>query len=175
MTDYRSLYDKDFIGAWDLEGGDLTVTIKKCEAGNLTGVGGRKSKKPVIYMTHTDKGFCLNATNGKAIAAMYGTHVEKWAGKKITLFKSTTQFGSETMDCIRVRPQMPQQAEAVPLSQDEEAAEEIRILCKRKKFDEAADVARSIKDEAFRAEVEQRISKAKAYVDAQNTPQQEAA
>ena len=107
-TDYRSLYDKDFIGAWDLEQGDLTVTIKKCTGGTLTAPGGKKSKKPVIYMTHTEKGFALNATNGKTVAAMYGKYVEAWVGKRITLYKSMTRFGAdENIECIRVRPNMP--------------------------------------------------------------------
>ena len=107
-TDYRSLYDKDFIGAWDLEGGDLTVTIKRCKGGELTAPGGKKSRKPVIYMMHTDKGFALNATNGKTIAALYGKYVEAWVGKRITLYKSMTRFGAdENIECIRVRPAIP--------------------------------------------------------------------
>lgn len=109
-TDYRSLYDKDFIGAWDLQTGDLTVTIKKVIGGTLTSVGGRKSKKPVVYMAHTEKGFALNATNGKTIASLYGNFTEKWIGKQITLYKSTTRSpdGSGDVECIRVRPQMPE-------------------------------------------------------------------
>lgn len=109
LTDYRSLYDKDFIGAWDLQAGDLTVTIKKCIGGSLVAPGGRKSKKPVVYMAHTEKGFALNATNGKTIAALYGNYVEKWAGKRITLYKSMTRSpqGDGEVECIRVRPSVP--------------------------------------------------------------------
>lgn len=108
-TDYRSLYDKDYIGAWDLKDKDVTVTIVKVKGGELTGPGGRKSKKPVVYMKGTEKGFALNATNGKAIAGMYGNHVENWVGKRITLYKSTTRNpnGDGEVECIRVRPQIP--------------------------------------------------------------------
>ena len=111
LTDYRSFYDKDFIGAWDLQEGDLTVTIKKCTGGNLTAPGGRKSKRPVVYMEHTDKGFVLNSTNGKTIATLYGNHVEKWVDKRITLYKSMTHSpGSDgEIECIRVRPKVPGQ------------------------------------------------------------------
>ena len=119
-TDYRSLYDKDFIGSWDIKDKDVTVTITRVVGGSLTGLGGRKSKKPVIYMKGTEKGFAVNATNGKAIAAMYGNHVEDWVGKRITLYKSSTRNpnGDGEVECIRVRPQIPA---AKPQAASEEA------------------------------------------------------
>lgn len=109
MTDYRSLYDKDYIGAWDLKDKDVTVTITRVIGGSLVGQGGRKSKKPVIYMKGTEKGFAVNSTNGKTIAALYGNHVEEWVGKRITLYKSTTRSpsGDGEVECIRVRPKAP--------------------------------------------------------------------
>lgn len=111
MTDYRSLYDKDFIGAWDLKDDkDVTVLITKVIGGNLTGQGGRKTKKPIVYMKGTEKGFAVNATNGKTIAAMYGKHIEEWVGKRITLYKSSTRDpngGDAEVECIRVRPRVP--------------------------------------------------------------------
>ena len=108
-TDYRSLYDKDYIGAWDLKDKDVTVTITRVKGGELTAPGGRKSKKPVIYMRGTEKGFAINSTNGKTIAAMYGNYVQDWVGKRITLYKSTTRNpnGEGEVECIRVRPQVP--------------------------------------------------------------------
>lgn len=129
MTDYRTMFDKDFIGAWSLpDGKDVTVTISKVTGGTLTGVGGRKTRKPVLYMVGTDKGLALNATNSKTIAALYGNHVEEWSGKRVTLFKSMTQFGSEQMECIRIRPKIPKArgaAEEEP-KLDAGAAEETR-------------------------------------------------
>lgn len=123
MTDYRSLYDKDFIGAWDLKDKDVTVTITKVIGGSLTGQGGRKSKKPVIYMRGTEKGFAVNSTNGKAIAGMYGNHVEEWVGKRITLYKSMTRNpnGDGDVECIRVRPKIP---ESKTTTQDDLAPEQ---------------------------------------------------
>lgn len=136
-TDYRSMYEKDFLGAWDFTDGDKTFTMKKAQRGELTGSGGRKSKKPVVYFQETDKGLALNATNGKTIAAMYGVMVEDWQGKKITLYKSRTTMGSEEVDCVRVRPQKPKgaastfneaEADADALVIEEQAAE-LRMLC----------------------------------------------
>jgi hypothetical protein len=110
MTDYRKMYEKDYVGAWDLpDNKDTTVTITKVKGGELVGLGGRKTKKPIIYMQGTTKGLALNATNGKAIATMYGNHVEEWVGKRVTLYKSTTRNpnGDGEVECVRVRPQIP--------------------------------------------------------------------
>ena len=120
VTDWRSMYDRDYIGSWDLkEGKDTVVTITKVIGGNLVGEGGRKSRKPVIFMRGTEKGFCVNKTNGKAIASLYGNVVEQWVGKRIALYRSTTRNpnGEGEVDCIRVRPQIP----ATKTAQEEEA------------------------------------------------------
>lgn len=110
-TDYRSMFDRDYLGAWDLPAGrDVVVTIAKVEAGTLTSQGNRKTRKPVIHFEGKEKGFALNKTNGKAIANMYGPKVESWIGKRIALYATTTTFGSETVECIRVRPTVPKQA-----------------------------------------------------------------
>lgn len=108
-TDYRKLFDKDYIGAWDLSDKDVTVTIREVKGGELVGPGGRKSKKPIVFMNGTKKGLAINSTNGKTIAAMYGNYVQDWVGKRITLYKSTTRNpnGDGEVDCIRVRPQIP--------------------------------------------------------------------
>ncbi len=101
------MVDRDFIFAFDLDGKDVVVTISKVVAGELTGVGGRKSKKPVVYFEGGTKGLALNSTNCKTIASMYGNYVEKWIGQKITLWPTVTQMGGETMECIRIRPTIP--------------------------------------------------------------------
>lgn len=105
--DYRAMFDRDHIGAWDLAGGDATVTIREVKAGELTGQGGRKAKKPLVFFEGKEKSLALNRTNGKVIATMYGTDTRAWVGKKITIFPTQTQFGGDTVDCIRVRPQIP--------------------------------------------------------------------
>lgn len=107
-TDVRSMFDKEFLYSFDLQGKDVTVIIDKVKAGTLTGVGGKKNKKPIVYFRGKEKGLGLNITNARIIAAMYGGfEVEKWIGKAITLFPTTTTFGDKTVDCIRVRPQIP--------------------------------------------------------------------
>jgi len=109
MTDIRKMYDRDFIYAYDLEGKDVTVTIERVEAGTLTGTGGKKSRKPVLYFKGTKKGLGLCITNARVIAGLYGGFdSEKMIGKRITLYPTTTKFGADTVDCIRIRNRIPE-------------------------------------------------------------------
>ena len=108
MTDVRKMYEKDFLYAYDLENRDVTVTIERVVAGTLTGTGGKSTKKPVVYLKGSKKGLGLCITNARTIAALYGGFdSEMWVGKKITLYATTTQFGPNTVDCIRIRNVIP--------------------------------------------------------------------
>jgi len=132
--DVRSLFDKAYLYAYDLQGRDVTVTIAKVTGGTLVGTGGKSNKKPVLFFNGTKKGLALNITNARSIAAMYGGFDDKqWIGKRITLYPTTTQFGSQTVECIRIRPSIPaakvkdqpisdQPAEREPGADDDETA-----------------------------------------------------
>lgn len=107
---YKRMFDdKEFLYAFDLDGREVTVTIEKCVAGKITGEKGRESKKPLLHFVGKQKKLAINKTNGKTIASLYGNDVENWAGKSIVLYPTTTTFGSETVECIRVKPVIPQQ------------------------------------------------------------------
>lgn len=106
---YKKMFDdKENLYAFDLDGREVTVQIEKCFAGELMGEKGRKSKKPMLKFMGKEKKLALNKTNGKTIATLYGTETDNWAGRWITIYPTTTEFGGETVDCIRVRPQVPQ-------------------------------------------------------------------
>ena len=106
--DVRKFYDKSYIYAYDLEGRDVTVEIVRVVGGTLVGTGGKSNKKPVLYFKGTEKGLALNITNARVIAGLYGGFdSEKWIGKRVTLYPTTTTFGSQTVDCIRIRPAAP--------------------------------------------------------------------
>lgn len=111
QTDYRSLFDRDYIGHFDLPGGkDTTLTIKRVVGGELTAMGGRKSRKPIIHFTQEGvKPLIANKTNSKTISGMYGNIVEAWAGKRVTLYVSMTRNpdGGGEVECIRIRPKIP--------------------------------------------------------------------
>lgn len=125
-SDWRSMFDREYIGAWDLpKGRDVVCVIEKVKAGELVAPGGRKSKKPVVYFQGKEKGFALNKTNAKAIASMYGNDTARWVGKPIAIHATTTMFGSEQVECIRVRPTAPRKPrtrEEVPTEPASEAA-----------------------------------------------------
>lgn len=119
-TDYRSMFDRNYVAHFDLPNGqDLDLTIQKVSGGELTAIGGRKQKKPICYFVEDVKPLALNKTNGKTIAALYGNTVEAWAGKRITLFQSVTRdpSGGDDVPCIRIRPKAPEgPAKAVKLA-----------------------------------------------------------
>jgi hypothetical protein len=104
------MFDSEYLGAWDLVGKDVTVAINRVVAGTVIGSSGRKAKKPIVYFEGKEKGLLINKTNAKTISTLYGNDTAAWAGKLITLFPTQTQFGSETMDCIRVRSAIPHKA-----------------------------------------------------------------
>ena len=109
MPHWKSMMDRDYLFAFDLQGKDCTVTIERVTGGEIKGTGGKKSKKPLCYFKESrdKRPLGLNSTNCKAIAAMYGNDTANWIGKRITIYPTTTNFGSEVVDCIRVRPGVP--------------------------------------------------------------------
>jgi hypothetical protein len=107
MSDYRGMFDREYLGAWDVAGRDYTLEITRVVVAELTGEGGRKNKKSVVYFKEAQKGLALNKTNARTIAGLYGNDTRAWVGKRVTLFATTTTFGRETVECIRIRPEVP--------------------------------------------------------------------
>ena len=116
-----SMYDNEFLYAYDLDGKDVTVCIERVKQGEIDShrKGEKPTKKPVLYFKGKEKGLMLCITNTRSIIALYGTDkAAEWAGKWITLFPTTTTFGSKTVDCIRVRPVIPKRGKSQPLQAD---------------------------------------------------------
>lgn len=109
MPDVRSMYDNKFIGVWNLEGKDVTVTISRVTPGEV-GYGKNKEKKPLVYFRGRNGDsppLPLNKTNKAAIVGMYGNETDNWIGKKITLYPSKASVNGREVDAIRVRPRIP--------------------------------------------------------------------
>lgn len=112
MAHWKKFMDKELLGAWDLEGRDVTVTILDVSGAELNN-GTKKNKKPVATVGSAkgrkiEKKLALNATNCKVLEQLAGSpDTEKWKGMAVTLFPTTTQFGGETKECIRIRPYHP--------------------------------------------------------------------
>ena len=104
-THWKKLMNPEYIGAyWLPEGEDVTVTIDFVIREMITGTGGKKEECTVAHLKNGVKPFIMNATNSKTIAKLYGNFIEDWAGKKITLFASTTRLAGDTVECLRIRP-----------------------------------------------------------------------
>jgi hypothetical protein len=114
--DYRAFFDTHILRVWHLQGKERVyritrVTALTSEMVNDKGV--RKVQRQPKLLLETQKGkalplpLLLNKTNAKAIAQMYGKRPADWVGKLISLYPGTTDAFGETVDCIRIRNQIP--------------------------------------------------------------------
>lgn len=116
-THWKKLINPGYIGAYALpEGEDLTVKIDFVQVEEVTGAQGKKDVCTVAHLVN-EKPMILNVTNSKTIAKLYGPYIEDWQGQLITLFASTARMGGETVECLRIRPQVAER-KAKPISDD---------------------------------------------------------
>lgn len=105
-THWKRLINPDYIGAYAIpEGEDLTVKIDYVQVEEVTGSQGKKDVCSVMHLVG-EKPMILNVTNSKSIAKLYGPYIEDWRGKLVTLYASTTRLAGETVECLRIRPQV---------------------------------------------------------------------
>lgn len=106
-THWRQLVNMDYLGSYALpEGNDLTLTIAKVSKELVVGASGRKEQCMVCYWKEQNyKPMILNRTNAKTITNLCGSaYVEDWVGHRVTLYASTTRFGGDIVECLRIRP-----------------------------------------------------------------------
>jgi hypothetical protein len=105
-----SAFPSNYLKASDLGDAQPVVTIDRVE---LEAVGRDKEMKPVLYFRGKEKGIVLNKTNSNKIAALIGSRdTEHWTGHRITLYATETEFGGETVECIRIKPAATSRAAA---------------------------------------------------------------
>ena len=114
--DVRLLFPSLYLGAPDLHGKDVHLTMRRVVVEDLRTDGGAE-KKPILYFAETkakadeqgtkEKRLVLNKTNAMQIAKLHGTEVDNWKGKRITLFPARAMAFGEEVDCIRVRDTAP--------------------------------------------------------------------
>lgn len=92
------------LAAADLEGQDVTVTIKGGELRTFDD-GHRR-----LFLTFAElqRPLALNVTNARMIAQLHGEEVTQWKGKQITLYPTRTSYLGKDVPCIRIRDQVPQ-------------------------------------------------------------------
>ncbi len=108
MPDFRSLYDSNWLYAFDLKGRDVTVTIGEVKAVKVKNAD-KEERKPVVFFKESKdkRGRVRCKTNGNAIAQMYGNLTEDWIGKRVTLFAANVDAFGKTVEAIRIRPMIP--------------------------------------------------------------------
>lgn len=96
-----SAFPSKYLKASDLGDASPSVTIDRVE---VEPVGRDREIKPVLYFRGKAKGLILNKVNAKKIAELTGSKdTEDWAGCQIRIYATETEFGSETVECIRVK------------------------------------------------------------------------
>lgn len=124
MIGGKLMFPSDYIAAVELKGKDVTLTITGVQIEQVRMAGGKKEPKPVLAFARTKKKLALNKTNAGTIADLYGTEAEKWVGHPITIYPTTTQFGRDTVPCIRVKDTRPKPTTQTPDLPEPEPHEE---------------------------------------------------
>lgn len=127
-THWKRLINPDYIGAYVLQPGqDMTVTIASVSRQMVVSTGGKKEECTVAKLIG-HKPLILNVTNSKSIAKLYGPFIEDWAGKKITLYASTAKLAGETVECLRIRPVLPDEPQQKPKLSEERLTNAIAAI-----------------------------------------------
>lgn len=104
-TDYRMLRESSILRWWNIPARkDVTVTIERISVAKDKKVG---KQQLVLRFRGAKLPYLTNATANKTLATLYGNKPASWVGKRITLYRTTTDFGGQTVDCIRIRPRKP--------------------------------------------------------------------
>lgn len=83
------------------EEGDQEVTIERIA---LEEIGRDRQTKPVIYFEEFQAGLVCNVTNARVIArVLESQEFDDWIGRKITLYRTETDFQGDIVDAIRIR------------------------------------------------------------------------
>ena len=94
-------FPSKYLKASDLN--DQTVVVKIADV-KVEQVGQNQDTKPVAYFEGKKKGLVLNKTNSRKIASIAGSpETEDWVGTEIAIFPTETEFGGESVECIRVK------------------------------------------------------------------------
>lgn len=105
MPSINDAFPSNYLKASDIRGAEPVVTIDHVA---YEPVGRQKQMKAVIYFKGKEKGLVLNKTNATKITQLAGSDMtEDWDGVRIKLYATDTEFGGETVECIRVKAAPP--------------------------------------------------------------------
>jgi len=84
--------------AADLNGKQVKAVIEGNEIAEFN-----EGNKLVLKFKGKEKGLVLNKTNASILASYFGDDENTWNGKEIVIYPDKTTFGSDIVDCLRVR------------------------------------------------------------------------
>jgi hypothetical protein len=93
------VFPSKYIKAEDLQGRDITLTIRECKIEKLD-----QDQKLVLYFLNKDKGMVCNRTNADRIALIHGGDTDGWIGKQIVIGPElTNNLQGKAVMAIRVK------------------------------------------------------------------------
>ena len=111
---WRQLTNPNYLGAYSLTPGqEIIATIKNVVNEMVVGPDGKKEECIVAHFMEKDvKPMILNSTNCKTIQKLYKTpYIEDWQGRKIQIYADMVKAFGEIVEALRIRPNIPKQAE----------------------------------------------------------------
>jgi len=99
---YSEMYPGRFLKADMLKGQKVTVTITEIEGEDLIGENNKAKSEWIVRIKERPLQLVLNKTNAFCLYRMFGGDPHSWLGKRITIYPTTTKFGRNTVDAIRV-------------------------------------------------------------------------
>lgn len=108
-THWKKLVNPDYLGSYSLQPGEEKIlTIKEIKRDKVVGIGGKKQECTICFFIENEKPMILNRLNSKIITKIYGTpYIEDWKGKKIQIYVDKVDAFGETVDALRIRPNIP--------------------------------------------------------------------
>ena len=110
-----------FLRADDIQGQKPVVTIESVSTQtNKDKTTGEDYTQLVLTFVGKEKKLGLNFTNANMIAELVGADdTDNWIGTSIKLYSTMIQVGNEKKLGIRIMPELPEQAQSVPVTQTE--------------------------------------------------------
>ncbi len=102
--DSRTMHHGKYLKSSDFEQPQLWTISDLQEEEIQNQQTGKPEHKWVIYFLESDeRGIILNVTNRVALEEYLGFETDDWMNKQVVIFKGRTQFGTKTVDAIRMR------------------------------------------------------------------------
>lgn len=107
-------FPSKYVKASDLAGQTQVVKIVDVK---IEEVGQNQETKPVAYFEGRKKGMVLNKTNSRKIAQIASSpETEDWVGVEVAIYPTETEFGGESVECIRIKaPKTTRAVERQPI------------------------------------------------------------